>query len=368
MIYRLLFWLVLSRLPPEWVHHATFTMLRLKMAVPGVRALWAWLLRPRDPALRVRVWGRELPSPLGVAAGLDKDAEAFEAFGALGFGFVEVGTLTAQPQAGNPRPRLFRLPADHALVNRLGFNNHGASAAVPRLARPRATFVGANIGKSKAASDDAALDDYAASATAVGPHADYVVVNVSSPNTPGLRSLQAIEHLRPLLERVRAALDAASPDRRVPLLVKVAPDLADQDVDAIAELAVALRLDGIVATNTTVRREGLRTPPAEVAACGEGGLSGRPLAQRSLEVLRRLRARVGDRCVLVSVGGVATGDDIWERLRAGATLVQVYTGLIYAGPGLARQLARALAHRMRAEGFEQVSGVGSGAWPPGADN
>lgn len=329
---------------------------------PACRLLRAWCA-PRDERLRVHVWGRDLSSPIGLAAGLDKDAEAFEAFGALGFGFVEVGTLTALPQPGNPAPRLFRLPADRALVNRMGFNNRGARDAAMRLARPRATFVGVNIGKSKAASDAEALDDYAASATALAPHADYVVVNVSSPNTPGLRDLQAADRLRPLLVRVREALDAASPGRRVPLLVKVAPDLADEDVDAVADLALELALDGIVAVNTTVHRDGLATPTARVAACGDGGLSGPSLASRALAVLRRLSARVGARCVLVSVGGIESADDVWQRLRAGATLVQIYTSLVYAGPGHARRLARAVSARLRAEGFEHVSRLAAGPGP-----
>lgn len=366
VLYRVCVRPLLFLLPAETAHRVIIAGMALLARLPLVcRWLRAWCA-PRDERLRVRVWGRELASPIGLAAGLDKDAEAFEAFGALGFGFVEVGTLTARAQPGNPTPRLFRLPADRALVNRMGFNNRGARDAAARLARPRATFVGANIGKSKAASDAEALDDYVSSATAVAPHADYVVVNVSSPNTPGLRDLQATDRLRPLLVRVREALDAASPGRRVPLLVKVAPDLADEDVDAVADLALELGLDGIVAVNTTVRRDGLATPAERVAACGDGGLSGPPLAPRALVVLRRLAARVGGRCVLVSVGGIASAEDVWERLRAGATLVQVYTSLVYAGPGHARGLARALAARLRSEGFEHVSSLAGGSGPAAA--
>jgi dihydroorotate dehydrogenase len=320
--------------------------------VPGA----AWLLRrwlgPRDPVLRVRALGLEFPGPLGLAAGFDKDARGTRGLAALGFGFVEVGTVTARAQPGNPRPRMFRLTADRALVNRMGFNNEGASAAAAVLRRSRGRrggpVVGVNIGKTKAVPDAEAAADYAASARAVAAVADYVVVNVSSPNTPGLRDLQAAERLRPVLTEVRAALDGAGGGRRVPLLVKIAPDLADADVDAVADLALELGLDGVIATNTTISRDGLASPAAEVAAAGAGGLSGAPLRDRSLAVLRRLRDRAGDRLVLVAAGGIETPDDAWERLRAGATLVQAYTGFVYGGPLWPRQMHAGLAARMRA--------------------
>ena len=317
----------------------------------------AWLLRrwlgPRDPVLRVRALGLEFPGPLGLAAGFDKDARGTRGLAALGFGFVEVGTVTARAQPGNPRPRMFRLTADRALVNRMGFNNAGAAAAAARLGRSEGRrsgggpVVGVNIGKTRDAPDAGAAADYAASARAVAAVADYVVVNVSSPNTPGLRDLQAADRLRPVLTAVRSALDASSPARRVPLLVKIAPDLADADVDAIADLALELGLDGIIATNTTVSRDGLASPPAEVAAAGAGGLSGPPLRARSLEVLTRLRERAGDRLVLIAAGGIETPDDAWERLRAGATLVQAYTGFVYGGPLWPRRMHAGLARRMR---------------------
>ena len=314
----------------------------------------AWLLRrwlgPRDPVLRVRALGLEFPGPLGLAAGFDKDARGTRGLAALGFGFVEVGTVTARAQPGNPRPRMFRLTADRALVNRMGFNNAGAAAAAARLrrsrARPGGPVVGVNIGKTRAVPDAEAAADYAASARAVAAVADYVVVNVSSPNTPGLRDLQAADRLRPVLVAVRSALDAASGGRRVPLLVKIAPDLADADVDAVADLALELGLDGIIATNTTISRDGLASPAAEVAAAGAGGLSGPPLRARSLAVLRRLRARAGDRLVLIAAGGIETPDDAWERLRAGATLVQAYTGFVYGGPLWPRRMHAGLARRM----------------------
>jgi len=349
MFYRFFYWLVLQRIPAEFAHQVAFAALRLVMAIPGVRALARRLLGPRDPSLRVRALGLDFPGPLGLAAGFDKDARGADALGALGFGFVEIGTVTAQGQPGNPRPRMFRLPEDHALINRMGFNNEGAEAAARRLARrqrrPGSLVVGVNIGKTKLVDEAQAVDDYVASATRLAPLADYLVVNVSSPNTPGLRHLQAVEKLRPLLGAVRAACDAASPARRVPLLVKIAPDLADDDVDAVADLALELGLDGIIATNTTIARSPLATPPGRVAALGAGGLSGAPLKQRALEVLRRLRARVGERLVLVSAGGIESGADADERLRAGATLVQAYTGFIYGGPLWPRRVQRELARR-----------------------
>ena len=302
----------------------------------------------------MRALGLEFRGPLGLAAGFDKDARATRGLGALGFGFLEVGTVTAQAQPGNPRPRMFRLNADRALVNRMGFNNAGASAAAARLrGQTRATgarrgpVVGVNIGKTRVVPDEEAAADYAASARAVAGVADYVVVNVSSPNTPGLRDLQAADRLRPVLVAVREALDASAGDRRVPLLVKIAPDLADADVDAVADLALELGLDGIIATNTTVSRDGLASPPSQVAAAGAGGLSGPPLRARALAVLVRLRARAGDRLVLIAAGGIETPDDAWERLRAGATLVQAYTGFIYGGPLWPRRMHAGLVHLFR---------------------
>ncbi|MFI5083540.1 MAG: quinone-dependent dihydroorotate dehydrogenase [Streptosporangiales bacterium] len=358
-MYRLLYQVVLRRVPAEAAHRAAFALIRVfgwVARVPGA----AWLLRqwlgPRDPVLRVRALGLEFPGPLGLAAGFDKDARGTRGLAALGFGFVEVGTVTARAQPGNPKPRMFRLAADRALVNRMGFNNAGAAAAAAALGhsrgrsrRPGGPVVGVNIGKTRAAPDDEAAADYAASARAVAAVADYVVVNVSSPNTPGLRDLQAADRLKLVLVAVRAALDAASPSRRVPLLVKIAPDLADADVDAIADLALELGLDGIIATNTTVSRDGLASPAAEVAAAGAGGLSGPPLRDRSLEVLARLHARAGDRLVLIGAGGIETPQDAWDRLQAGATLVQAYTGFVYGGPLWPRRMHAGLALRMKAD-------------------
>ncbi|RCV50228.1 quinone-dependent dihydroorotate dehydrogenase [Marinitenerispora sediminis] len=366
VVYQMLFHAVLRHTDAERIHGLSAAALRGAAALPGVPAAMARLLGAREPELRVRALGREFAGPLGMAAGFDKDARLVDGLAALGFGHVEIGTVTAEAQPGNPRPRLFRLTADRAIVNRMGFNNEGSAAVAERLrARARRrrpgprVVVGANIGKTKAVREERAVEDYVTSARRFADVADYVAVNVSSPNTPGLRDLQAVGHLRPLLSAVRAALDEAGRPE-LPLLVKIAPDLADSDVDAVADLALELGLHGIIATNTTIAREGLATPADEVAAAGAGGLSGAPLKDRSLEVLTRLRARVGDRLVLVAVGGVETPEDAWARIRAGATLVQGYTGLVYNGPLWPRRMHRGLARLVRAAGYRSVTdAVGS---------
>ncbi|MFW5419450.1 quinone-dependent dihydroorotate dehydrogenase [Nocardiopsis sp. CNT-189] len=363
MLYQLLFHAVLRHTDAESIHRLSFGGLRALAAVPGAARAMERVLGPRGPELEVTALGRTFPGPLGMAAGFDKNGEGIEGLTALGFGFVEIGTVTARPQPGNPAPRLFRLVPDRAIVNRMGFNNEGAQAAAGRLRglRERAAaagrpgpLVGANIGKTKAVPEEEAAADYAESARAFAGLADYLVVNVSSPNTPGLRNLQAVEHLRPLLGTVREALDGEGATD-VPLLVKIAPDLADEDVDAVADLALELGLDGIIATNTTISRDGLATGPEAVEAAGAGGLSGAPLKRRSLEVLRRLRARTGDGLVLIAAGGIETPEDAWERIRAGATLVQGYTGLIYGGPLWPRRIHKGLARLTRRAGLASVA-------------
>jgi dihydroorotate dehydrogenase len=350
-VYRVIYAVLLRRLPPEGAHRGAFWLIRAAAEVPG----FAWALRrslgPRDATLRVRAFGLDFPGPLGLAAGFDKDGEGVIGLAALGFSFIEVGTVTARPQPGNPKPRMFRFPAERALINRMGFNNHGAAALSARLRALRARpgfkpIIGVNIGKSKAVPEEEAVADYVTSARLVADVADYVVVNVSSPNTPGLRNLQAVDKLRPILVAVREALDQASPRRRVPLLVKIAPDLADADVDAVAELALDLRLDGIIATNTTISREGL-LDTAAVTDAGAGGLSGTPLKTRALEVLTRLHDRCGKRLTLVAAGGITTPADAEARLAAGATLLQAYTAFIYEGPFWPGHVQRGLAARLR---------------------
>jgi dihydroorotate dehydrogenase len=332
--------LFLFLLPAESAHHFGFFCLRVLFAIPLLGGLLARMLRPRLP---VNVMGLSFAGPLGLAAGFDKDARGVDALLGIGFGFVEVGTLTPRAQPGNERPRMFRLPRDRALVNRLGFNNGGVAEAVPRLRRPRRGIVGVNIGKNKLTPDEQAVDDYVTAARAAAEVADYLVVNVSSPNTPGLRALQATDALRPILIAVRAALDESAPTRRVPLLCKIAPDLADADIDAVCDLALELGLDGLVATNTSIARSSLTTPAAELEALGAGGVSGAPLKARALAVLARLRARAGDKLVLVSVGGIEDADDARARLDAGANLLQLYTGFIYGGPLAPYRIQRSLA-------------------------
>jgi dihydroorotate dehydrogenase len=340
--------------PPERIHTLVFAALRGATATAATRGPLRRALAPKDPILASTVFGVRFPGPLGLAAGFDKDGLGLSAWGALGFGYAEVGTVTAQPQPGNPEPRLFRLREDRALLNRMGFNNSGAGQLALRLARHTPDVpIGVNIGKSKITAPEHAAEEYAASARLLGPLAAYLVVNVSSPNTPGLRDLQAVESLRPILSAVLAETTA-------PVLVKIAPDLSDDDVDAVADLAVELGLAGIVATNTTVSRAGLRTP--NIADLGPGGVSGPPVARRALEVLRRLHARAGDRLVLIGVGGIETADDAWERITAGASLLQGYTGFVYGGGLWAKHIHDGIAARLHAGGFPSLTAaVGSAA-------
>lgn len=338
--------------PPERIHTLVFAGLRGVTAPAPARRAMRRALAPRDPALASTVFGVRFPGPLGLAAGFDKDGLGLGTWGALGFGYAEVGTVTALPQPGNPEPRLFRLAEDRALLNRMGFNNHGAGQLALRLSRRRPDVpVGVNIGKSKATPPEQAAEEYAASARLLGPLASYLVVNVSSPNTPGLRDLQATESLRPILTAVLAETTA-------PVLVKIAPDLADEDVDAVADLAVELGLAGIVATNTTISRAGLRTPGVD--ALGAGGISGPPVAQRALEVLRRLYVRTGDRLVLIGVGGIETAEDAWQRIISGASLLQGYTGFVYGGGLWAKHIHDGIAARLHAGGYPSITAaVGS---------
>jgi dihydroorotate dehydrogenase len=347
-LLRRLFFLV----APERIHTWVFALLRAGTAPRPLRRRLARWLGPSDPVLATTVFGVRFPGPVGLAAGFDKDGTGLNTWGAMGFGYAEVGTVTAQPQPGNPRPRMFRLAEDRALLNRMGFNNHGAGALAQRLSGHVSDVpIGVNIGKTKVTPAEDAVADYAESARLVGPLAAFLVVNVSSPNTPGLRDLQAVASLRPILAAVKA-------QTQTPVLVKIAPDLSDDDVDEIADLAVELGLAGIVATNTTVSRNGLTTPGVE--ALGPGGISGPPVARRSAEVLRRLHRRVGDRLVLISVGGIETADDAWDRITSGASLVQGYTGFVYGGGTWAKDIHDGLAQRLHAGGFTSLAdAVGS---------
>ncbi|MGO3885114.1 MAG: quinone-dependent dihydroorotate dehydrogenase [Mycetocola sp.] len=342
-MYEFIFRTVLTRIDPERAHHMAFDVIRTVSALK-LSSLVGRVTRPRRD-IHVDTLGLRFETPFGIAAGFDKEGRAVEGLGALGFGHVEIGTITAHAQPGNPTPRLFRLIPDRAVVNRMGFNNDGAHTVAARLTKLRSrranTVLGVNIGKSRITEVDDAVGDYLTSTTLLAPHADYLVVNVSSPNTPGLRGLQELDKLEPLL---RAVKDAAG---GTPLLVKIAPDIEDDQIDRIAELVVEIGLDGIIATNTTISREGLLTDESIVDAAGAGGLSGAPLAQRSIEVLQRVRKSVPDEMCVISVGGVDTAEDVFLRLKAGATLVQGYTAFLYRGPLWARSINRGLEKLLR---------------------
>lgn len=335
-IYPSLFKAVLKRMNPEVAHHLSFGVIK---ALPFLGGLVRKYCAPHK-SLSVRTLGLVFPSPFGLAAGFDKNAAGIMGLGELGFGHVEVGTVTKYAQEGNPKPRMFRLVEDRALINRMGFNNEGAAGAVPRIERARMQrhrpIIGANIGKSRITEVEDAQSDYVWSAERLAPISDYLAVNVSSPNTPGLRGLQELELLEPLLAAVKKA------SGETPLLVKIAPDMGDEQIDGIVDLAVRLGLDGIIATNTTISRDALVTCAGDVEHMGAGGLSGEPLKERSLEVLRRIRSIAPAELCVISVGGVTTATDVLERLKAGATLVQGFTAFIYEGPLWARQINRGL--------------------------
>jgi dihydroorotate dehydrogenase len=328
---------LLFALDPETAHGLT---------IAALRSGWLPSAGRDDPILATTLAGLRLPNPIGMAAGFDKNAEVPDALLRLGFGFAEAGTVTPLPQAGNPRPRMFRLVEDRAVINRLGFNNAGLDAFVGRLRvrAGRSGVIGANVGANKDAADRIA--DYERGVAAVRDHAAYITVNISSPNTPGLRALQSRSALAELVERTVAARGAGGP----PLFVKVAPDLTDEDVRDIAEVAVAGGIDGLIVSNTTIARPGLRSRHGAEA----GGLSGAPLLTASTQVLRAFRAATAGRLPLIGVGGVASGADAYAKIRAGAAAVQLYTALVYDGPGLVGRIKRELAALLRNDGFASV--------------
>ena len=363
MIYRLFFKLVLQRLDSESAHALAIRALRVLAVIPGALTLSDWLLRPRAVGLRIRALGLDFRSPLGVAAGVDKDAVAFDSLMSLGFGAVEVGTITARGQAGNPKPRVSRLPRDRALMNGMGFPNEGAKAAARRLSRRRGKgVVGVNVGKSKIVDLDDAVADYRESVRELVHLADYIALNVSSPNTPGLTQMQTVDRLTELVEGVREEFGKAA--RSVPLLIKLGPDLSNQEIEGIAEMAVRIELDGIIAVNTTVDLSVASNSQGEIATRGhKGGISGEPLKARALEVLELLHARVQG-LPLISVGGIETAEDAWQRILSGATLVQAHTGFVYGGPLWPHRMNRGIARRLRRSEWSSVAeAVGKGARP-----
>lgn len=336
---------LLFLLSPEKAHHLTFSLLEVAKQVPGVLALVGGMRPPKGAA--VEVMGLRFPGPVGLAAGMDKDAAHVDALARIGFGFVEVGTLTPVAQPGNERPRLFRLKADRALINRMGFNNGGVQAAVARLRkRTPGIIVGGNIGKNKVTPNEQALEDYVKCFEALHPVVDYFVVNVSSPNTPGLRALQEKGPLLAILNELKRR-DAAKALHR-PILLKIAPDLTDGQLDDIVAVVRESGIAGVIATNTTIARDGLQMPKAEVEAIGAGGLSGPPVRERSTEVVRYLREHLPRPVVIIGVGGIDSAEAAMEKLNAGADLVQVFTGLIYEGPALLKRINEAFVGRVGA--------------------
>ena len=323
----------------EQAHHFTFKTLKVLFQIPGVKAITSLFfgsLKGREK----QVMGLHFKNPVGLAAGFDKDAKLYNELSAFGFGFIEVGTLTPKPQDGNPKPRLFRIVEDEAVINRMGFNNGGLDAAALRLARKKTDIIiGGNIGKNKVTPNDEATSDYIKGVEALHDVVDYFVVNVSSPNTPNLRELQEKEPLKALLKEVKAKNEELGAK---PLMLKIAPDLTDGQLDDIVGIVNELKLSGIVATNTTISRAGLKASQEKVAAMGAGGLSGKILRERSTEVVRYLRNKLSEDIAIVAVGGIFTGRDAKEKLDAGADLVQVWTGFLYEGPAMVRRMLRSL--------------------------
>lgn len=332
--------------PPEGVHYFSMNCLKW-ICRSGGRGLIRKMFRPA-PAQTVTAFGLRFPNPVGLGAGFDKNAKYLRELESLGFGFVEIGTVTPLPQSGNEKPRLFRLPADKALINRMGFNNDGVEAVAARLSRWKkqhpgsGLVIGGNIGKNKITPNEEAWKDYLSCHRALYPWVDYFVVNVSSPNTPGLRALQDKESLRTILTRLQEQGQHLSDAHgKKPLLLKIAPDLSKEQLDDVVELALEIELDGLVATNTTISREGLQTPGKKIESLGAGGLSGAPLRQRSTEVVLYLCEKTKGKVPVVASGGIFSGKDAMEKLSAGAVLIQVWTGFIYVGPGIVKRICRA---------------------------
>lgn len=341
-MYKLIIRPFLFLINPERVHHLVFTLLKLKGSIPGFNFLLRTLLTRQHPALQKQILGLRFENPVGLAAGFDKDAKLIDELACFGFGFIEIGTLTPQPQPGNEKPRLFRLPQDQALINRMGFNNEGVIASVSRLKKRRSSvIVGGNIGKNKSTPNDKVLDDYAYCFEALHPYVDYFVVNVSSPNTPGLRELQEREPLRKLLSYVKS-MSLSKPNPK-PVLLKIAPDLTVEQLDDVISILKETKTDGVIATNTTISREGLETEKTVVEKMGNGGLSGKPLAARSNVIIRYLRTQLGKDYPIIGVGGIMSVEDAVEKLKAGADLIQIYTGFVYEGPGFVKRINEEIA-------------------------
>lgn len=344
-MYKLLIRPILFLFDPERIHHLVFKLLHVTGKIPAGRFLTRLVYDYQHQSLERKLFGITFKNPVGLAAGLDKDAKLIDEFACFGFGFIEIGTLTPRPQPGNDKPRLFRLPEDKALINRMGFNNRGVVTAAERLkARKSSVIVGGNIGKNKTTPNDKAEDDYALCFEQLYPYVDYFVINVSSPNTPGLRELQEKEPLRKLMAYIKGLSNAKSQPK--PVLLKIAPDLTASQLDDVVEILKETKTDGVIATNTTISREGLATAADKLQSIGMGGLSGKPLATRSTEVIRYLREKLGKNYPIIGVGGIMSPEDAMEKLKAGADLIQVYTGFIYEGPGLVKAINKRIAQSL----------------------
>jgi dihydroorotate dehydrogenase len=340
-MYKLFIRPLLFLFDPEAIHHFTFNFLKIISAIPGVNSILTSIYNKNDSKLERKILGLTFKNPIGLAAGFDKNARLIDELAAFGFGFIEIGTLTPKGQPGNDKPRLFRLPKDQALINRMGFNNEGVLVAVEKLKKRKSdVIVGGNIGKNKLTSNENAFEDYNYCFEALYPYVDYFVVNVSSPNTPGLRELQEKEPLKKLMNHVKALSEAK--EKPKPILLKIAPDLSTSQLDDIIEILKMTKTDGVIATNTTISREGLETSKEEIEKMGNGGLSGKPVAEKSTEVIKYLRANLGATYPIIGVGGIMNADDAIEKLKAGADLIQIYTGFVYEGPGFVKRISEAL--------------------------
>ncbi len=327
----------LFRFDPEKIHHFTFNFLKMVGKLPGIKWLLKTIYSIEDKRLERTLFGITFSNPVGLAAGFDKDAKLIDELACFGFGFIEIGTLTPKAQPGNDKPRLFRLPQDQALINRLGFNNGGVAEAVERLKKRKSNvIIGGNIGKNKVTPNEKAFEDYEYCFETLYPYVDYFVVNVSSPNTPGLRELQEKEPLKQLLLKVKAL--SVAKEKQKPILLKIAPDLSALQLVDIVDVLMETKTDGVIATNTTISREDLLTPASQVSEMGAGGLSGKPLANRSNEVISFLRSKLGKDFPIIGVGGVMSPEDAIVKLKAGADLIQIYTGFVYEGPGFVRSI------------------------------
>ena len=339
-MYKFLIKPILFLFDPEWVHHAVFYLLKVIHRIPGMGSMIRALYHIKDQRLERKLFGLTFPNPVGLAAGFDKDAKLYQELSNFGFGFIEIGTLTPKPQPGNPKKRLFRLPEDNGLINRMGFNNQGVVEAIERLKKNNGVLIGGNIGKNKITPNDEAVSDYVQCFEALFPHVDYFVVNVSSPNTPNLRALQDKEPLQHLLQTLKDLnLKRNSPK---PILLKIAPDLIDDQLLDIIDIVTTVKIDGVIASNTTLSREGLISSNKSEM----GGLSGKPIAERSTEVIRFLHKKSNNAFPIIGVGGIHSSEDAINKLNAGASLIQLYTGFVYEGPGVIKKINKAILEQV----------------------